>query len=301
MKIAIFQIRPGIGDMCLFKPYIEVIHKKYNSKLFLFTKKRSSAKILFQYSSSIEKIFYIDEFLKLKNLFKFIKFLKDMNFDKAFIFSYSKKISLILSLAKINNILKYNKSHMNLGISKEAEIFLRDKLEQKNIDINCSLETRDNILPETKDQFVIGIGGSGPDKKWPVNFYIELIKKISEIKNYTFVIAGGHKEKKDFELIKKELSNLELLSLCEFEIDKCIEIIEGSKLYVGNDTGFMHISGLLGINTIGLFGDTSLEYAAYNKKIITISPDETLKSESNDFLIKKLSVSKVYDEVINYI
>ena len=78
--------------------------------------------------------------------------------------------------------------------------------------------------------------------------------------------------------------------LGEFEIDKCIEIIEGSKLYVGNDTGFMHISGLLGINTIGLFGDTSLEYAAYNKKIITISPDELVFDTlpNGKVLLKKL-------------
>jgi len=297
MKIAVFQTRPGIGGMCLFKPYIDLIYKKYNTKLFLFTKKRSAANCLFKYSSSIEEIFYVDEFLKLKNLLKFIKFLKNMNFDKVFVFSYSKKIPLILKLAKIKNIFKYNKNYMNLGIAKEAEVFLIDSLKEKKININCTLEMKENIKAGTKEQIIIGIGGSGPDKKWPINFYIDLIKRISIVKQIQFIIAGGPEEQDDFDLIKKNFNDLNLLSLCSYEINQCIEIIQGSKLYIGNDTGFMHIAGLLGINSFGLFGDTSLEYASYNQKIKTISSDYVSKDKDNDFAIRKLSVAKVYDAI----
>ena len=45
-------------------------------------------------------------------------------------------------------------------------------------------------------------------------------------------------------------------------------IINSSKLYIGNDTGFMHLSAGLNVPSIGLFGDTPLSYANYNKNIL---------------------------------
>jgi len=45
-KILIFQLRPGIGDMCIFLSSIYEISKKHKgSEIHLITKKRTKLKI----------------------------------------------------------------------------------------------------------------------------------------------------------------------------------------------------------------------------------------------------------------
>ena len=294
MKIAIFQIRPGIGDMCLYKPFIEKICQNYNARIYLFTKKRSAAKTLFKYSKYINEIIYLDDLLKVQNLIKFIKLISKINFDKAFIFSYSLKIFFLLKIANVKNVLKYDNIHKNLGIVKEAEIFTKNVTGANKLDISLYLETKDKTYNTDKKRIIIGIGGSGLDKKWPIDFYKNLIVKLSKLGDFTYLIAGGDKEKEDFLFLKEKISHLKLLSLCDFNLESCIEEMKGSYIYVGNDTGFMHISGLLGINTFGIFGDTSIEYATYNKKIVTISPAIFSKG---DFSIKNITVEDVFNKI----
>ena len=64
-----------------------------------------------------------------------------------------------------------------------------------------------------------------------------------------------------------EIKENSVVSLCSLTIEDIIPVINSSKLYVGNDTGFMHLSAGLDIPAIGLFGDTPLSYANYNKNI----------------------------------
>ena len=74
-------------------------------------------------------------------------------------------------------------------------------------------------------------------------------------------------------------------------------IINSSKLYVGNDTGFMHLSAGLNIPAIGLFGDTPLSYANYTKNILPIIPENFKTVGHNSMAMNKITVSQVLDEV----
>ncbi len=52
-----------------------------------------------------------------------------------------------------------------------------------------------------------------------------------------------------------------------------MHVIKNSDLYIGNDTGFMHISAGLGLKCIGLFFDSpAYSYSGYTKKIEAITP-----------------------------
>ena len=79
----IIQIRPGIGDLCIFLPYIQQIkeHNK-NFQFTLITKKRTAAKQILKYEQSVNQIVYLEdeilEFTKSKfnNFFKILNFIK---------------------------------------------------------------------------------------------------------------------------------------------------------------------------------------------------------------------------------
>jgi len=72
--------------------------------------------------------------------------------------------------------------------------------------------------------------------------------------------------------LKEKFSDIKIISLCEKSIKESINLIDGSKIYIGNDTGFMHLCAGLGISSYGLFGDTSTNYSDYSNKIIPITP-----------------------------
>jgi len=78
-------------------------------------------------------------------------------------------------------------------------------------------------------------------------------------------------------------------------------IINSSKLYIGNDTGFMHLSAGLNIPSIGLFGDTPLSYANYNKNIFPIIPEGFKTIGHNTNAMNKITVEQVINKVKEFI
>ena len=74
-------------------------------------------------------------------------------------------------------------------------------------------------------------------------------------------------------------------------------IIKNCNLYIGNDTGWLHISSALGLKCLALFMDSPvMAYGKYSKNISIIVPEgETEESTTHDTLGKsKISFEKVF-------
>ena len=110
-KGLIIQTRPGVGDLCMFLPYIQQI--KEHNKDFAFTlvtKKRTAAKQILKYDQSINQIVYLeDETIattksKINNFFKLLNFIKKNNFSKIYIMHFSIFWFLLAKISGIKNI-----------------------------------------------------------------------------------------------------------------------------------------------------------------------------------------------------
>ena len=307
-KGLIIQTRPGVGDLCMFLPYIQQI--KEHNKDFAFTlvtKKRTAAKQILKYDQSINQIVYLeDETIaitksKINNFFKLLNFIKKNNFSKIYIMHFSIFWFLLAKISGIKNIYKYG------ILKKNVDIYL-NALEQNKRwlqDPNLSSQTK-IVYPQNNsknnNQIIIGIGSSGPTKKWPTENYIELIKKIND-KNIKFYLAGGNNEIENqiANKIINEIKENRIESLCSLSIEEIMPIINSSKLYIGNDTGFMHLSAGLNIPAIGLFGDSPLSYANYTKNILPIIPENFKTVGHNSRAINKITVNQVLNEVKKFI
>ena len=307
-KGLIIQTRPGVGDLCMFLPYIQQI--KEHNKDFAFTlvtKKRTAAKQILKYDQSINQIVYLeDETIattksKINNFFKLLSFIKKNNFSKIYIMHFSIFWFLLAKISGIKNIYKYG------ILKKNVDIYL-NALEQNKRwlqDPNLSSQTK-IIYPQNNsknnNQIIIGIGSSGPTKKWPTENYIELIKKIND-KNIKFYLAGGNNEIENqiANKIINEIKENRIDSLCSLSIEEIMPIINSSKLYVGNDTGFMHLSAGLNIPAIGLFGDTPLSYAKYNKNILPIIPENFKTVGHGSMAMNQITIGQVLNEVKKFI
>jgi len=306
-KGLIIQTRPGIGDLCMFLPYIQQI-KEHNKdfEFTLITKKRTAAKQILRYERSINQIFYLeDEILeitksKINNFFRLINFLKKNDFLIIYIMHFSMFWFLIAKISRIKTIYKY-------GIfKKNVDIYLNALEQNKKWLHNPNLSSQTRIVypnnNKSNNQIIIGIGSSGPTKKWPTEKYIELIKKINN-KNIKFYLAGGNNdiENKIANTIIDQVKDNKIESLCTLSIEEMMPIINSSKLYIGNDTGFMHLSAGLNVPAIGLFGDTPLSYANYTKNILPIIPENFQTIGHNSLAMNKITVDQVLEKVKEFI
>jgi heptosyltransferase-2 len=307
-KGLIIQTRPGVGDLCMFLPYIQQI--KEHNKDFAFTlvtKKRTAAKQILKYDQSINQIVYLeDETIattksKINNFFKLLSFIKKNNFSKIYIMHFSIFWFLLAKISGIKNIYKYGILKKNVDIHLNALEQNKRWLQDPNLSSQTKIVYPQNNS-KNNNQIIIGIGSSGPTKKWPIENYIELIKKIND-KNIKFYLAGGNNEIENqiANKIINEIKENRIESLCSLSIEEIMPIINSSKLYVGNDTGFMHLSAGLNIPAIGLFGDTPLSYAKYNKNILPIIPENFKTVGHGSMAMNQITIGQVLNEVKKFI
>jgi heptosyltransferase-2 len=307
-KGLIIQTRPGVGDLCMFLPYIQQI--KEHNKDFAFTlvtKKRTAAKQILKYDQSINQIVYLeDETIattksKINNFFKLLNFIKKNNFSKIYIMHFSIFWFLLAKISGIKNIYKYGILKKNVDIHLNALEQNKRWLQDPNLSSQTKIVYPQNNS-KNNNQIIIGIGSSGPTKKWPTENYIELIKKIND-KNIKFYLAGGNNEIENqiANKIINEIKENRIESLCSLSIEEIMPIINSSKLYVGNDTGFMHLSAGLNIPAIGLFGDTPLSYAKYNKNILPIIPENFKTVGHGSMAMNQITIGQVLNEVKKFI
>ena len=307
-KGLIIQTRPGVGDLCMFLPYIQQI--KEHNKDFEFTliaKKRSAAKHILKYEQALNQIVYLEDEIieitksKINNFFKILNFIKKNNFSRIYIMHFSIFWFLLAKISGIKKIYKYGIFKKNVDIYLNALEQNKRWLQDSNLSSQTKIAYPQNNN-KNNNQIIIGIGSSGPTKKWPTENYIELIKRINN-KNIKFCLAGGENEIENqiANKIINEIKDNRIESLCSLSIEEIMPIINSSKLYIGNDTGFMHLSAGLNIPAIGLFGDTPLSYANYTKNIMPIIPKNFETVSHNSMAMNQITIEQVLNEVKKFI
>ena len=316
MKILAVQNRKGIGDTVIFLPFIKAISEKYSTPIDILVRENSKAEQFLTDTKYINNIHILDRddlsngkhdgFLGALNL---IKYLKNENFEKIFIFNSSLRFSLIARFSGIKKIFQYplfnkNKQH----ITDTAQLFLKNSINIENfgdptIEIN-KINTEDAKIKFNIDKnslnILLGIGGSGPTKRIPSKTFIKLIEKIIEVRNCKFFLATGKNDEE--QKILKEIINSEFgkfcISLDNLSIKETLPVIQNCNVAICNDTSFSHLSAALGVNTITLMADTPLIYGSYSSKMHPIIPDGETDVTHNTMGKDRINPDKIFKKFI---
>ena len=314
MKVLVIQPKIGMGDMVIYLPYIHAISKKYQMPVSILVKENSRANQLLAEDQHIDEIILLDRSKNnsgshdgLSGFIKLSKEIKLKNFDKVFIFNSSLRYLLISKLAGIKNISQYPLFRKKDNIVTSAKIFTEYELgsivsTQPELKINQ--ESFNKVSQSFSKEFkhiCLGISASGPTKRWDIENFINLCKKLNEKIPSKFYLAAGNNDK---DLIDKFL-NSEISKNCtsfqDLKINETMPIIKNCNLYIGNDTGWLHISSALGIKCLALFMDSPVEaYGKYSKNINIIVPEgETEETTTHNTLgADKISFEKVFEKSI---
>ena len=150
-------------------------------------------------------------------------------------------------------------------------------------------------------------------KTWPIQNFCSLLTKLcknAHFKNSCFIIIGPKSEKKSIENLLK-VKNVPIFDLVgKTDLAEIFLIMKKSKMFIGNDSGLMHLSALANIPTVGLFGPSdSKRYHPWGKKTLAIkgpkSPNELMgykefNPKKVNSLMRDLTVNYVFKELIKF-
>ncbi|MBO6245601.1 MAG: glycosyltransferase family 9 protein [Anaerovibrio sp.] len=107
------------------------------------------------------------------------------------------------------------------------------------------------VIPSIRKVIAIGLGAGGENRKYPVKKYAEACNILSKNYEVYFVIVGGRSEQHDAAYLQSVLVKG---TSCNFtgktSILETAAVLSLSNLYVGNDTGVMHIAAAVGIPVV---------------------------------------------------
>ena len=313
MKVLVIQQRMGIGDMIIFLPYIHAISKKFQSQVSLLVKKNSKAEQLCQYDQHIKEIIYLD---RNKNnsgkhdgwlgFFKLLKDIKEKEFDKIFIFNGSLRFLLLAKFSGIKSVSQYPLFTRKDNIVLSAKKFIENCTEE-TVSTQPILYLNKEKIEKAKKEYnfgnnfkhiCIGFSASGPTKRWHVEKYIKLAEEINKKKPCKFYLAGGKNDEKLFEKFLNSSVASKCIPFKDLSVQETLPIIQNCNVYIGNDTGWLHIASALNIKCLALFMDSPVQsYGKYSENISVIIPEgETEESTTHDTLGKE----KInFEEVLN--
>ena len=166
-------------------------------------------------------------------------------------FIYTKKVKYDKKLHEVERILSFlpenpkkkdAEYNIELFPSKEDENRIKELLTTENLQ-----ETREKKI------VILAPGSKWFTKKWPVEYWNELSKKLSYNKNIQQIIVGGEEERK----IAMEIPENCLDLRGKTTLLELAEVIKRAKIIVSNDSSPIHIaSAFKDTFIIAIFGPT---------------------------------------------
>ena len=243
-----------IGDTVLSTGVIKYFLNRYPNSYFTFAIGPTSSQ-LYENFPNLEKIIIIKK--KKYNFHWFEIFLQCFKVKWDIIIDFRSSLICYFLFHKKKFIFKKNNKFHQL---EQLENYF--KFNCSNLEIHNSineLKIAANFIDNQYKHVVICPGGNWKPKIWPSNKYNQLIKKINERFNNTkFIIVGSAEEKKlYFNAVTKNINKNLIIDLMGDTLTLTSSYMKKSSLFVGNDSGLMHLSVASKLKTIGLFGPTN--------------------------------------------
>ena len=128
---------------------------------------------------------------------------------------------------------------------------------------------------------VFGIGAGSENRKYPINQYVKAFKNIINQKaNVRFVVVGGKSEMNDAKILEDTLPKGKVLNLVgKTTLRETAAVIAQMDMYIGNDTGVMHMAAAEHIPVIAIYRQSKDKYSGdakgYCSEVDMFAPYQT--------------------------
>ena len=135
-----------------------------------------------------------------------------------------------------------------------------------------------NHLDNSFKHVVIFPGGNWTPKLWSAENYNETMKLlIDKYNKVKFILVGSLKEKdKFYNLLTKDIKENLIIDLFGYNLTLTSAYMKKSDIFIGNDSGLMHLAVASKLRVISLFGPTNnTVYGPFGDKNVVIRTEET--------------------------
>jgi len=112
----------------------------------------------------------------------------------------------------------------------------------------------EGVNPEVEQLVVIFPGVSNPIKKWPAERFAVLASRISESYKTRIVICGAPSDRETQEAVASKMSAPVVRLVGKTDLLQLAAVLNYSALYIGNDSGPLHLAAAVGTPTLCFLG-----------------------------------------------
>lgn len=151
----------------------------------------------------------------------------------------------------------------------------------------------------THPLLALGVGANWQGKIWPIESFIKLAKNLSDSKtgilpNARFLLLGSIEEKKIALPFLKAFKQQDIIeSFGALSLPETAACLQKASLFIGNDSGLMHLAAASDVPTLGLFGpsrpDHYRPWGKHTAYVTTTIPYKKLVWATPDYDPKKVS------------
>jgi len=96
-------------------------------------------------------------------------------------------------------------------------------------------------------RIVIGLGAGDEKRVWPIERYIRICRTIQRMRDASFVILGTEEEMDAARYFEEALGSAVENHVGKTDLNRAVDITDSCRMYIGNDTGLMHIAAARGL------------------------------------------------------
>ena len=144
----------------------------------------------------------------------------------------------------VNRYMKLINAEYDQSVAPSLDL---DEITRKSILDKYKLDNQNKIVVLCPD------AEFGPAKRWPVEYWRELIKILNKDGFIPTILGKNTSLAKE---ISSDNTSQKYMLVGLTNLEEAIYILSSAEVVVSNDSGLMHLSAATGIPTLGLFGPT---------------------------------------------
>ncbi|CDI02060.1 putative Glycosyl transferase family 9 [Candidatus Competibacter denitrificans Run_A_D11] len=300
-RTLLIQPLPGIGDMVWHLPHIHALARTaVDGQIDVLAKPRSRADQLLGADSSVRRILWLERDAGLHSGWmgtrRLVALLRSGDYRQVWLLHDSARYALLAWLAGIVERFGYGFGAQRLWLKKPGlpskyrydhpitkantllDLYGISRIagdEKLCLDIQKRQEITSRFAHLPQPWIALGIGSSESWKQWGEANFVALAGEINRRGwGSPILIGGGPREASLATQIEAKVRDAggSILNGVDLTVAETAALISCTRLYIGNDTGFLNVAAALGINALGLFG--SSPPLSYSPFIHVIAPGD---------------------------
>jgi heptosyltransferase II len=320
-KVAVIQVKRGIGDVIWHLPFIQAIAAVSPGRQVTFLAPPSScAEQLLAADPCVAETIYFEhggsELERAMNMIKLAALLRWQAFGQVWILDRTLRPALAAKVAGIPQRIGLGLGAQRLFLTnpgidrshfhdqpvdwlKALMAAMKVPLASSEPNLRLPGETLAAIAAKfsgsPRPWIALGLGASHPDKDWPDTHWAEFLAGLRQRVQGSIFLVGGSMNSARAERFIAQSAGALAVNACDLGLPEAAALLRHADLFVGPSSAPMNLAVAGGTEAFGLFGSTPV--LTYSKRIHAIVPPSGMTPDG----MTRLSPAQALEQITLYL